>query len=275
MTASVNFTPNSDWRFTVRGGQERTDIASVQRQRYDNWGAGVNWTPGPRTTLSVDVDRRFFGDAYNVSFQQRQRRAVWSYSASRNVTDGVGSTGAGGVRAYDLFFQLFASQEPDPALRDLLVRSFLDSNGIPAGTLIGGGFLNSAAAVQRRQELSLALTARRSSAVLVRLHWRQQPCRRRGEPRRRPGRRPGAPTRADRLAVAPAHATRQPEPGRIGPADLGQCDQRWQHAQERHGRLVHVPGQRANFSLSLRHSEYDSTDPYTENAITAAFATSF
>ncbi|HMR71657.1 MAG TPA: hypothetical protein PKA84_15670, partial [Rubrivivax sp.] len=62
------------------------------------------------------------------------------------------------------FFDLFASQEPDPVARDALVRSFLDRNGIPPEAIIGGlGFLTRAASVRERHQLSVALSGRRTS----------------------------------------------------------------------------------------------------------------
>lgn len=161
--AMVSVRPDVDWAFSLRAGQERTDIASVQGRTYDNWGAGVAWTPTPRTRLTVDADRRFFGDTYALSAQHRHRRAVWSYSGSRALNEGTGE-GIIAVRAYDLFFDLFASQEPDPVARDALVRSYLDRNGIPPEAIIGGlGFLTRAASVQERHQLSLALSWRRTS----------------------------------------------------------------------------------------------------------------
>ena len=161
--ATVSFRPDVDWIFSLRGGQERTDIASVQSRTYDNWGIGVAWTPTPRTRLTADADRRFFGDAYAVTAQHRHRRAAWAYSASRALGEGTGE-GIVAVNAYDLFFDLFASQEPDPVARDALVRSFLDRNGIPPEAIIGGlGFLTRAASVRERHQLSVALSGRRTS----------------------------------------------------------------------------------------------------------------
>lgn len=160
---SVSLRPDVDWLFTVRGGQERTDIASIESRTYDNWGAGVVWTPNPRTSLSLDGDRRFFGNSYGLSARYRHKRTVWQYAGSRGVSESVGS-GAIAVSAYDLFFEFFASQEPDPEARDLLVRDFLDRNGIPPETIVGGlGFLTSAASLQERHQLSMAMSFRRAS----------------------------------------------------------------------------------------------------------------
>lgn len=274
--ASLIFTPSNELRFTVRGGQERTDVQSLQPQRYDNYGAGLLWTPGPRTSLSADADERYFGRSHAFSLQHRLRRSVIRYTDSQDVTNNSGQTGAGGITAYDLFFQLFASQEPDPVARDALVRGFLESNGIPPDALVGGGFISSAATLQRRQELSLALNGRRTSVVLRAFATRSE--------------------RADTLSGAPDDLSDGPvrQRGlsatvshRLTPRDglnLTASTQRSEaDASGQRNTLSSLSmgwntslGARSSFALSLRHSESDSaTDPYTENALTAAFATRF
>ncbi len=71
---------------------------------------------------------------------------------------------------YDLFFAQFATVEPDPVLRDVLVRRFLELNGINPNTPIFGGFLASGATVQRLQSLSFALTGVRNTLTFRSLY---------------------------------------------------------------------------------------------------------
>jgi uncharacterized protein (PEP-CTERM system associated) len=87
---------------------------------------------------------------------------VFRFTDSRGINDGLGATGGGGVRAYDLFFALFAAQQPDPILREQLVLSFLERAGIDPDTIVGGGFLTSAATLSRRTELSWSYQAPRT-----------------------------------------------------------------------------------------------------------------
>lgn len=274
--ASLLLRPQPDLRLAIRGGQERTDLASVEQRRYDNWGAGVNWTPGPRTRVAVDFDRRSFGDAHNILLEHRMRRSVWRYADSRSVTDGSAQTAGASVRAYDLFYQLFASQEPDPVLRDALVRNFLERNNIAADAPIGGGFLSAAQTVQRRQELSLALNGIRTAFVVSAFVTDS-------------GRADKVSNATDDLSVGTlrqrglsvtvshrltpsqnlsflASSQRSRSDGSGGRNGLDSVAVSWST------RLT----ERANLSLSLRHSEYDDpTRPYTENALTAAFNTRF
>ena len=155
VVASLVFRPDIDWTLTVRAGEESTDIASVERRRYPNRGVGVRWTPSARTLVSIDADKRAFGNSHSIILQQRWKRMVFRYTDAKGVNDGLNPTGGGsGIRAYDLFFALFATQQPDPILRDELVLSFLERAGISPDAIVGGGFLASASTLSRRQELS-------------------------------------------------------------------------------------------------------------------------
>ena len=61
-----------------------------------------------------------YGNTYAVNFEQRFARTVWRYSDSRAATNT--SLGALGTQTnYELFYLQFASIEPDPVKRDLLV----------------------------------------------------------------------------------------------------------------------------------------------------------
>jgi uncharacterized protein (PEP-CTERM system associated) len=275
--ASLSVRPDTDWLLTVRAGQERTDIASLASRTYDNWGAGVRWTPTPRTTVSIDGDRRFFGHSYAISAQHRMRRTVLSYTGTRGLAGGV-SQGAVAVSAYDLFFELFASQEPDPVLRDLLVRSFLERNGIPTETIVGGlGFLAAAESLQQRHQLSLAVSARRTTVTtslfisraervdelsgaiddLIRGALDQQGLTLALNHRL---------TARDSVGVS-ATASRTRASGDEPDSSLVSLSASWSTRVS----------ERVGFSVGLRHSDYSGggRDDYTETAVTTALNLSF
>jgi uncharacterized protein (PEP-CTERM system associated) len=275
VVASVLFRPQPELQLTLRGGPERTDLASVEQRQSSNWGAELTWIPSLRTRVMAGFDRRAFGNGHNIALEHRMRRSVWRYADSRSVSDGSGQTNGGSVRAYDLFFELFASLEPDPVLRDALVRSFLERNNIPLDAPIGGGFLSAAPTVQRRQELSLALSGLRTTFVAAAFLTDSR-------------RADTVSTAADDLSngalrqrglsatvshrLTPrqtlsllASTQRSRSEGAAGRTGLDSLSVSWST------RLT----ERGNLSLSLRHSEYDETTPYTENALTAAFSTRF
>lgn len=277
--ASLLARPDTDWRLSLRAGRERTDIASVEQRTYDNWGAGALWAPSPRTRVAADYDRRYYGNAWNVSAEHRMRRTVLRYTHSRSASDSVGLGAGASISAYDLFYQLFASQEPDPIAREALVRAFLERNGIAPDLLLsGGGFLSSAVSVQQRQTFSIAVNGVRTSVVASVYDTRSE----RGDT---------VSGAADDLA---AGALRQQGLNltlthRLTPRDslsLGGAVQRSRSlATDQRNRLASVSlgwttrlSDRASFSLLLRHSDQDAslaTEDYTENALSAAFRTRF
>lgn len=161
--ASVTLRADADLQLSLRGGVERSDLASLEPRTEPTFGAGLLWTPTPRTRVGLEADKRQFGHAHEVVLEQRFRRSVVRYTDGRTINDGSTLNGARpGITAYDLFFDLFTSQEPDAVARDALVRSFLERNGVsPDRPLSGGGYLINAITLQRHQELSFVVDARR------------------------------------------------------------------------------------------------------------------
>lgn len=159
---------DQDLQLNTRVGVELSDRASARRQRYETWGLGAVWAPSPRTRLVADLEQRFFGKSHTLSLEHRTPLTVWRLSDSRSLSTGNGQSGGSGRgTAFDLFFTQFASVEPDPVKRVDLVNSFLRNNGIDPTAGADPSFLRSAATLQDRQELSVAMRGVRSSAVLV------------------------------------------------------------------------------------------------------------
>ena len=157
--------PSLDLELSANAGVEFTDLATLERQRYNNWGVGAVWTPSPVTKLTAQFDHRFFGGSHSLVFEHRTPQTVWRLSDSRSLsTSGTQNSGGQGT-AYDLFYRQFASVEPDPTRRAALVSAFLTSRGIEAGT--EASFLRSAATLQRRQEASVAWRGVRSAMLLT------------------------------------------------------------------------------------------------------------
>ena len=154
-------------RLLARAGRESNDLATLNKQQYSTWGFGGVWRPSERTTLDASRDHRFFGNGYNVRFEHRTPRSVWTYSDSRDVNTSALSGGADGSRTvFDLLFTQFASIAPDPVQRAALVDSFLQNNGLTRATLATGGFLSSTASIQRMKRLSVGLLGVRTTLLL-------------------------------------------------------------------------------------------------------------
>ena len=166
LTGALNLSvPLLDLELSANAGAELTDLATVERQRYSNWGVGAVWTPSAVTKLTAQFDHRFFGGSHALVFEHRTPQTILRLSDSRSLFTNGTPYGGGQSTAYDLFYRQFASVEPDPVRRAALVNAFLASRGIEAGTETN--FLRSAATVQRRQEASVAWRGVRSAALLT------------------------------------------------------------------------------------------------------------
>ena len=164
-SASLNYTPDADLNFSLRAGQESNDVASVSKTTYTNWGAGVTWRPTPRTRAQLDTDDRYFGRSYRVLLEHRLASSSVQFSSSRDSSNGSDSSGAGQrVTLYQVFFAQFASIQPDPVLRDLLVLDFLRAQNLDPNIVVSGGFLNTAVTVQQRHQLTLSYAGMRMAA---------------------------------------------------------------------------------------------------------------
>jgi uncharacterized protein (PEP-CTERM system associated) len=146
-----------DLEVHANAGGEQTNMSSLRRETYRNWGGGMVWAPSPRTRVAADVDERFYGKSHSVSAEYRTPLTVWQWRDSRSLSTGTGQSSGGQSTAFDLFFAQFASVEPDPVKRAELARAFLQSRGIDPGTTISTGSLNSAVTVQDQQSFSLAV----------------------------------------------------------------------------------------------------------------------
>ncbi len=158
-------------RLLARAGRESNDLTGAGTEQYSTWGFGGTWAPSQRTRLEVSRDHRFFGNAYNVRFNHRAPRSVWTFSTGQDVnTSALTSGGVSPRTVFDLLFEQFASIAPDPVQRTALVDSFLQNNGLTRTSLATGEFLTSAATIQRRKTFSVALLGLRSTVLFSAFH---------------------------------------------------------------------------------------------------------
>lgn len=161
-TMGFTYTPDADWTVVVNGGTERSDLVSSTSATGSTWGATANWVPGPRTRMSVDWQHHAYGDTHTMAFEHRMSRASFRFTDTDTLNQGFSSNG-GRLTNYDLYYQLFASREPDPAKRDDLVRSYLRSLGLPLDGLAGTGFISSSPNRQRMQQVGFSLLGQRTT----------------------------------------------------------------------------------------------------------------
>ena len=275
LRATLNYRPQPDLRLFVNAGKERNDVQTLDQRLSDTWGGGATWQPTVRTQLAAQYEHRYFGPSHSVSLSHRLRRSIISFTDSRSTTETT--TGAGQTFSiYELYFQQFASLEPNPTLRDVLVRNFLQAAGLNPNQRLTGGFINRALSLQRTQNLSYAMQGLRSNFVLSTF--------------RTSSRRLDTISEAQddlslvdvlnqhgysvswsyRLTptsslVVSAAEQRTPSRGAVAGNGLKSFNVSW-------GEQI---SSRANASVSARHARADGANPYTESALTASLGIRF
>lgn len=165
LTGGLNYRPDFDWVFSANAGRERTDYlgGGSNAQSGVTGGVTADWTPTPRSRVKGNWQRHRYGNSHGLALEHRLSRSVWTLSDNRSVTLGNAGSSGGMRTVYDLFFQLFASQEPDPIKRDAVVRAYLLSQGLSPDAPLSGGFLSTGPSKVHNQTLSFALQGVRSS----------------------------------------------------------------------------------------------------------------
>jgi uncharacterized protein (PEP-CTERM system associated) len=277
----LNYLVSGELRLGATVGRERSDVFVLGGESTNNYGLSAQWSPSPRTALDASAERRVFGTGHALRFTHRTANAVWTLASSRDVaTPSVSGTGAFGS-AYDLLSRRLESTEPDAAKRDKLVRDALAANGIDPNAVVTGGFLASAAVLQRAHSASLALVGARNT-ITLQVQASQS-------------------RRADTLSTALDDLTSVDELKqqgvlldwalRLTPLSTVTVGTGYQRSEGVGGANAgaetttksfnatwsyQLPGGRSNVAAGLRHSNFSSaTAPYEENAAFVSFGMRF
>jgi uncharacterized protein (PEP-CTERM system associated) len=164
--AGLRFAPDVDFTFSANGGRERSNYLAGTEEDSAIWGGSASWVPSPRTKVTADWMRHSYGNSHSLNIEHRLARSAFRYTDTQAVSQlpQIGQVSLGSI--YDLLFQQYASVEPDPAKRDVLVRAFLASNGINPDSQLVSRVLTNAPTIQRNQQLSYTFTGLRMSFVL-------------------------------------------------------------------------------------------------------------
>jgi uncharacterized protein (PEP-CTERM system associated) len=273
--ASANYSPDVDLQLSLRAGSEVDNLTSQSSRNTVNWGAGIGWTPTPRTSVRFDVDRRFFGNSHSLSVSHRMARISLTAGDSRSLQQG-GTAGRGVVSIYDLFFAQFASVEPDPVKRDILVRNFLAANGLDAGSkVVIDGFLTSSSTVQRSQNLSMAYQGVRTTLTVSALRSQSSRLGDGGEQ----GDLTNGAVRQQGLSVTMSYRLTSDTSFVVSLSEQrtpGVGVQAGNETRTVVASWATPVGRRSNLSLSVRHTRFDSdTNPYHESAIIGSYRMQF
>jgi uncharacterized protein (PEP-CTERM system associated) len=159
---------NPQFNVSLIGGYESNNYATADKEGKVNYGLGFNAAFNERTRLNATIERRFFGTGHSLTFEHRTQRTAWRLTDSKDVSvmpNQVGNASLG--TTYDLWFSQFASIEPDPIRRAVLVENFLRANGLNGSTKVNIGFLTSGVTLQRQQSLSFTMFGLRDTLTLM------------------------------------------------------------------------------------------------------------
>ncbi|KPF44272.1 hypothetical protein IP87_08300 [beta proteobacterium AAP121] len=156
-SVSLVLRPDIELELQLRAGTESQEGLNVGRGSRSTTGGDLRWRPGPRTQAQISVDQRVFGRSSRASFDHRFARASFRLSTTEDLLRTGNPTGLDGAQTlYEQFFAQAASEEPDLALREQLVRTRLAQQGLDPNATVGGGFVVNGTSVQRRHDLSWA-----------------------------------------------------------------------------------------------------------------------
>lgn len=269
-SASIVIRPDTDLRFTLRGGRESNNVLTGERRSNDTAGGGIAWTPSPRTNATFDAEHRYFGQSRRFALQYRTPRSVWRMGGSRDVSGGASPNGGvAPFTLYELLDALLLSNFPDPTERDAAVRVALE--GRDPNTVVSGGFVNTSQSLQDRVDLGWTYAGLRLTASLQAFSSKTKTLRNGafdGEPLRQHSYTSTVGWRLSPTAVLNLTGNRlmtfgtSLQPGTdLKSVSLGFTDQL--------SRLVTT-------NFSLRYSVFNSaTNPYRETAATAAASLRF
>lgn len=159
VVGSLIFSPDIDWRVVLRGGSEREDRRRGSGEASVTWGATVEWRPGPRTSVSAQMDDHVYGRTHAFSFSHRTARTVWQFNDSRSRQLGL-STGRLELTLYDQLDLMLRSQIPDPGQRDAAIREYLALRGLDPNAIgVIDGFITMTPVMRRNQSLAVFYSA--------------------------------------------------------------------------------------------------------------------
>ena len=163
-------------RLTATIGYE-ADYFQLENFRGAIYGAGFEWRPTLRTSVVGSWEHRFFGPAYQFSFDHRMALSVWKLSVSRNITttpQQLASLPAGGDLSA-LLNGLFLSTIPDPVQRQQTIDQFIRDRGLTSTLSSGLNLYSQQILLQESQTASVGLLGKRNTLLLTIYNIRSEP----------------------------------------------------------------------------------------------------
>ncbi|MDR3299065.1 MAG: TIGR03016 family PEP-CTERM system-associated outer membrane protein [Candidatus Accumulibacter sp.] len=163
----LTFRVDPQFRVSLIGGREANDYTSENKKSHAIAGAGFEWAPTQRTLLAASSEDRFFGSGNSVTFTHRTAGTAWKYSQTKDTFSSTNQSSGVVGTYFGLLDSMFSTAIPDPAARAAYVNAMLTSSGIAPNATLQGGFMTTGITLQKRKELSLALTGARNTVTFA------------------------------------------------------------------------------------------------------------
>src|SRR5581483_9919351 len=154
-----------------RFGYEKNNYAAERTGVV--YGAGLQWSPTPRTNLTAFAEKRFFGTGYNLEFLHRTRLTSWRLFAFRD-TRTYREQGLQLLPGFteETLNQALLARLPDPFERQQAIERILASAGLPPVLRSPFTFLANQPYLVQQADASAALIGQRNTATLH-LFWQK------------------------------------------------------------------------------------------------------
>jgi uncharacterized protein (PEP-CTERM system associated) len=169
MTGTLNYLYSPQLTLTVTGGYDRYDYQSPGGDtKGKNWSVGGSWRPSSRTSIQLNVGKRYFGDSYFLAASHRTRVSVWSL----NYSDAVTTTRSqfqlpSTINTASMLDQLFQAQIPDPVARRQAVEAYIIAAGLPPSLANSINYLSNRYMLQKQLQATAAFNGVRSTLILA------------------------------------------------------------------------------------------------------------
>ncbi|NHZ97194.1 TIGR03016 family PEP-CTERM system-associated outer membrane protein [Massilia sp. CCM 8734] len=168
VSANTRYRLGEDLNLTASAGYDEYDYQSdgePTKGRF--WQGGVEWTPGPRTSLVAGAGKRYYGNTYNLQALHRSRRSVWSI----NYSDSVTTTRSqlllpATIDTATMLDRLFIAQIPDAAARAQAVDAYIRATGLPAALADSINYFSNRFILQKQLQASVAFNTARTTLIL-------------------------------------------------------------------------------------------------------------
>ena len=164
-------------------GQDRSDYL-LSKTTDTLYGGSLDWRPGPRTTLAVDVEHRFFGESGQVSLSHRTPFLVIELVAKRQPVDSSSTLGTlgQGTDLRDLLNAILTTRYPDPAARQTVVDGIISSRGLNPQLAGAVNVVGDYPQLQTTSQVALSVLGRLDTLSLTAYGITSRALQRRGDP---------------------------------------------------------------------------------------------